>query len=122
MRPAAYICSTVTTHIEVVQYATDRGPLPAVVRKFNIMGGANLPPKTLVTPKGVLTPISADDLGWLATQPEFLRLKKAGFVEIITSKSEDDLDAAVAGMEPKDRCAPKTPADFAKPPAVSVAA
>ena len=122
MRPAAYICSTATAHLEIVQYRTDAGPLPKVVRKVNLLGGANLPPKTLVTPKGVLTPVSADDLDFLIGNAEFQRLKRAGFVEIIRGKSEDDLDAAVSGMEPKDRSAPKTPKDFEKPPAVSVAA
>lgn len=122
MRPAAYICSTVTSHIEVVEYETNAGPLPKVKRKVNIMGGANLPPKTLVTPKGVVTPVSAEDLDFLVSNREFQRLQKKGFMEIIRGKSEDDLNAAVAGMEPKDRCAPATEKDFVKAPAVRIAA
>lgn len=122
MRPAAYICSTVTSHIEIVKYDTTQGPLPKVVRKVNIMGGANLPPKTLVTPKGVLTPVSAEDLEFLVASVEFQRQQKAGYMTIIRGKSEDDLEAAVSGMQAKDGCAPKTPKDFEKPPVQGIAA
>lgn len=122
MRPAAYICSTVTSHIEIVEYDTTQGPLPKVVRKVNIMGGANLPPKTLVTPKGVLTPVSAEDLAFLMQSKEFARQLKAGFMTVINGKSEDDLEAAVAGMQAKDGSAPKVSKDFEKPPVQGIAA
>ena len=122
MRPAAFICSTATASLEIVQYDSNSGPVPRVVRKVNLLGGANLPPKTLVTPRGVLTPVSAEDLGFLVSNTEFQRLKKAGFVEIVSGKTEEDVDAALAGMQSKDRCAPATPKDFEKPPAVSAAA
>lgn len=122
MRAAAYICSTVTTPIEIVEYRTDLGPLPKVVRKVNLLGGANLPPKTLVTPAGVLTPVSAEDLAFLVANKEFQRLQRDGYMTITRGKSEDDLEAAVAGMQPKDGCAPKTPKDFEKPPVQGIAA
>lgn len=119
---AAYILSTATARLEIVEYDTNSGPLPKVRRKVNLLGGANLPAKTLVTPRGVVTPVSAEDLEFLVGNVEFQRLKKQGFVEIIRGKGEDDLDAALAGMEAKDRSAPKTAKDFEKPPTASVAA
>lgn len=119
---AAYICSTVTAHLEIVEYDTNSGPVPRVKHKVNLLGGANLPPKTLVTPAGVVTPVSAEDLDFLVANREFQRLQREGFVTIMRGKSEDDLTAAISGMTPKDRSAPATPRDFEKPPAVSAAA
>ncbi len=123
MRAAAYICSTATACLRFVEYDKSHpgeARPPRELRSVAIMGGANLPPKTLVTPKGVLTPVSADELSFLVANDSFNKGVKRGFLTII--RGESDMDAALSGMESKDRSAPKTPADYTKPPTVGAVA
>lgn len=108
-----YIVSTATTSINFSDYHAESlkpGQLPTVRRSFMVLGGANLPDKTLRTPKGVVTPVSHDDLAFLVGDANFCKMVKDGFMQIVTD--ERDMPSAVRDMTAKDRCAPKTPEDY----------
>lgn len=70
--------------------------------------------KTLDTPKGVMTRVTADQLSLLHHSGSFLRHKKAGYLTIEKAKVEPDKVAK--DMTPKDKSAQLEKADFKKPP------
>lgn len=118
---AAYIASTHTTPIAYVGYEDGpEGGVPHVARKVIIQGGANVPNKVLVTPKGTITPVDAEELDFLKTNKDFLKHQKAGFVQILIR--DPGAEKAARDMAPKDRSAPYTAGDFAKAPTSGVPA
>lgn len=88
--------------------------LPQIRRSVRIEGGANVPNKHMVTPKGVLTRVSDDDLAFLMSNAKFQEVMKAGFMLVIAD--DRDMDKVVGDMAAKDGCAPKTEADFVGKP------
>lgn len=114
MEKKNFVFSTLTTPVSFVEYGPKReGSFPEVVRRVTIMGGANVPAKTLITPKGVVTAVSDEEAGFLATNKQFAGMSAKGFV--VLARNKDDLDRALLDMTPKDGCAPKVPEDFRKP-------
>lgn len=108
-----YIASTATGPIAFVRYAEQNDPnqIAIELHRVVIKGGANLADKNLFTPRGVVTAITDKDWEMLCTDRKFAEMVEAGFMTIL--RDESDKDAAIAGLEPKDRSAPKTEADFA---------
>lgn len=84
--------------------------LPQVRRSVRIEGGANCPNKFMVTPNGVLTRVSDDDLAFLMSNAKFQEVMKAGFMSVIAD--DRDMEKAVRDMAKKDGCAPKVESDF----------
>lgn len=79
-----------------------------VLRKtIHILGGANCPNEVLVTPKGVVSLITDDDLAYLEKHHYFKKKVKWGHFTV-ENKSEDP-DKVAADMKPKDGYAPLTP-------------
>lgn len=116
-----YVYSTVTGPVCIAQYsAPPPGSLPEIMRSVTIKGGANLPNRHGDTPTATETAVTDDELAFLMGQPMFLKHVKDGF--FVVRPSEAKLDFIAADMTPKDRCAPKTDADFEKPPVVAKAA
>jgi len=86
--------------------------MPIEKQRVTIYGGANVPNKQLVTPRGVVTEVSDEELDFLMKNDGFLQHMKAGFITV--EKRKVDVDKVVANMEPKDKSAPLTSKDFAK--------
>lgn len=87
-----------------------RGP------SITIKGGANVVSKNLITPRGICTPVTAEDLKLLEENKVFQRHVKRGFITVEKSKAK--ADTVAKNMTAKDESAPKTPSDFSKPPVV----
>jgi len=114
MEKKNYVFSTLTTAVSFVQYGPKRqGRFPETIRRVTILGGANVPAKTLVTPRGVVTAVSDDEAVFLSTNAKFAGMVKRGF--LVLARNKDDLDRALLDMVPKDGCAPKVAEDFKKP-------
>jgi len=94
--------------------------VPKIASSVTIQGGANLPSKQLVTPKGVLTTITDEQYDRLQQNKAFQRHLKANHLKVETQ--EYAADDVAKDMEPKDGSAPMTPADYEddglKPPTV----
>jgi hypothetical protein len=108
----AYIVSTVTSDIRIVEYASQlrQNDVPVIKRGFTIKGGANrAAPKTLLTQDGVLTPVSALDLSWLMQNGEFQRQVREGWMTLITD--DRDVNRALRDLQAKDGCAPLVDGD-----------
>lgn len=108
-----YVYSTHSTDLEYVEYSkpADANVLPTVVRRVRIKGGAGVADKRLVTPGGVVTEVSDEDLAFLHTNAEFLKHMKAGFVTVEGTRF--DPDHVGADMRHGDGSQPLTPESFA---------
>ena len=107
-----YIFSTNTNDIEIIQYAIPENPRQEAIplRRFTIKGGANLTNKNFITPRGVATRCTSEELEWLLKQRAFQQGVGEGFFSC--SNSEHDLERTVSDMQAADKSAPLTPKDY----------
>jgi hypothetical protein len=82
-------------------------------RGVQIKGGANVANKYVMTPKGVRTEVTDEELALLEKDEVFKLHKKNGFITIEKDKKRN-ADTVAADMNPKDGSAPKTPAELEK--------
>lgn len=106
-----YIYSTLTSGMTYVTYAQGGADLPIVEHRVNIAGGANVANKHLLTPRGVVTEVSDEDMGHLENNKLFQLHKRNGFI-LVDSVSVDPEIKVAADMEQKDDSAPITPEDY----------
>lgn len=108
-----YVYSTATGGIDYVQYkpSSIHAASHQVLRKVSIAGGANLAPVQgrLVTPKGVATHVSDEELKFLMNDETFKRHMAAGFMYVDEKKMDADKVVRDKGMNPQDGSAPITP-------------
>ena len=106
----SHVYSTATSTIVVCKYSEFRpGMIPQVLARVAIKGGANLPighrsSNELWTPKGIATPITAEQYDILVSDDLFLSMLKDGFMSF--GNAADDAEAAAKHMKAKDRSAP----------------
>ena len=86
------------------------GGIPSPKRSITINGGANLADKSLVTPYGVVTKISSEDLALLENNRHFQQHVDAGF--IMYSKNKEDPNKVASDMVGRDKSAPLVPQDY----------
>ncbi len=106
-----YVYSTLTNGNEYAEYEPGGADIPVLKKKVEIKGGANVAnKKSLITPLGVATRVSDEDLEFLKNHPEFQRHMKAGYISI--GKTNADPEKFASNMKGPDESAPLTPADF----------
>lgn len=116
-----YVYSTATCPISYVKYK----PTPKqegseraskghnqILKKVTINGGHGINNKYMITPKGVVTQVSDEDMEFLLQDKNFLRHQKAGFMSFDKKKIEPEKKAA--NMAEKDGSSPLTQHDFEK--------
>lgn len=99
-----YIYSTLTADQLYTNYQSSTNGVPLATAKILIRGGANLMSKALVTPRGVVTEVTAEELAELKRNPMFDLHMKNGFIQI--SEAKMDVEAAVSDMVGRDQSAP----------------
>jgi hypothetical protein len=106
-----YVYCTGSAGIDFAVYtpnnANDPHRLPVVEKKIRIKGGANIATKNLVTPLGVRTEVSDEDMDILLQDFCFKRIVEAGFITY--EKKKIDPDSVAKRMEARDKSAPITP-------------
>jgi hypothetical protein len=116
----AYVYSTLATSVACAQYrpydrpgANGKQPMrpPVLLRKVEIRGGTGVADKRLITPFGVGTQVSDDDLAFLMAHPKFQKWLEGGFMRVVQRKTDPEVVAA--DMSRDDPSAPLTPGDFA---------
>jgi hypothetical protein len=108
-----YVFSTATTPVSFVEYSPHvANRVPTVKRKVIIKGGANRPTKHLLTPRGIATEVSAEDMDFLSKDVKFQKMVKEGFMTF--ASDEREIDRVVSDMKAKDNSAPGVAADFVK--------
>ena len=117
-----YIFSTSTANQKYPIYRDTGDKGLSVIKSYVLIhGGANLPSKVLVTPKGVMTSITDDEWDRLQKSSSFQKHRKRGFLTV--EDAPTDADEVAGDMESRDKSAPMTRADFEdigiKPPETS---
>lgn len=107
-----YVFSTLTAGQDYTLYEVNPSGVNMVKAVVSIKGGANLPDKHLITPLGVVTEVTDDELAILNRIDDFKRHKELGFITV--QERKDDVEAVVADMEQRDESAPLTPNDYAE--------
>ena len=125
----AYIVSKASQDIEYCDWMKGRNGLNQKKKSVIIKGGANvLNKKTMDTPNGVVTEVSAEDLKFLEACPAFKRHADRGFMFVCKSKADaekkaEKTDKDENGEKKKDGSAQLTKEDFEKrgqkPPVVN---
>lgn len=105
-----YVYSTATAGTEYAFYRSGGAELPVFDGSVKIAGGANVTNKNFITPLGVVTKVTDEELARLKEHPEFIRHMNAGFVSFRDDKV--DVEVAAADMASRDPSAPLVDADF----------
>lgn len=115
-----YVFSTIANDQKYQNYSLGaEGQMPIPTSFVYIKGGAGVANDRLVTPLGVVTEISDDDLVELEKNGIFRLHRDAGFL-IVRPRSADP-EKVAGDMADNDKSAPLTPADFADaPPSVGL--
>lgn len=111
----AYIYSTLSNDQQFTVWNTDEDGkrLPIIQRQILINGKANIAnKKTLITPKGIITKVTEEELGQLQRVSAFCSHVKDGFISIEHDKKE--VEEVVKNMKGKDKSAQPTAADYEK--------
>ena len=106
-----YVFSTLTNSVTYTEYVKRKGnDLPKRGRSVTIQGGAGLTTRHLLTPRGVATEITGEDLSLLESNKVFQRHVANGFLSV--SESKPDPDRAVKDHMERDGAAPLTDAEI----------
>ena len=113
-----YVYSTLTNdQIYTLWNCDPQAQKPNVaLKKVQIKGGHGRMGKNLVTPLGIVTEVTDEELEALNKISSFRKHVEKGFLKV--DKKNVDPEKAASTMEGKDESAQKTPADFVNPPKV----
>jgi len=97
---ALYVYCTLTSDQRYTNWRKGENDIPSEIGSVFIKGGAGVANDRLVTPRGVVTAITADDLKLLEANDDFKLHKKNGFVEVSQSLADaDEVAAEMAGFD-----------------------
>lgn len=105
-----HVYSTLSAPVRYTVYQKSGNDIPRAERSVLIKGGANVADKNFITPRGVVTTISVEELALLEQDKLFQLHVKNGY--LVVDKSLVDVDKVVADMEGRDESAPLVPEDF----------
>ncbi|MCG1038789.1 hypothetical protein KQH49_06780 [Mycetohabitans sp. B5] len=107
-----YVYSTATCDTAYGVWINSGNDLPIRTRAIVIKGGAGVANKNLITPRGVVTQVTDEDLALLEKDEAFQRHVKRGFIHVERSKT--DPEKVAADMTGRDQASPLVPQDFAE--------
>lgn len=99
-----YIYSTLTSDQIYTNYKASPNGVPQATSKIFVKGGANLMTKHMVTPRGVVTEVTAEELAELRNNEVFKLHQANGFIQV--SEAKTDVEKAVSDMVGRDQSAP----------------
>ena len=105
-----YVYSTLTANQLYTSWKQGANDMPNIEKQVLIKGGAGLANKNFITPLGVATSVTDNELDCLNENTEFLLHKKNGF--IVVQKKKVDVEVAVSDMQTRDKSSPIVPQDF----------
>lgn len=106
--------STMTGAVTYTDWKLTPGGLSVAGMQVTIRGGANVADRrTIITPRGVGTSVTDEELAFLKNDPTFQMHEKNGFITIDSAKDIRDADLAASNMEGRDDSAPDVEQDFA---------
>ena len=108
--PKLYVYSTLASDVAYTNHAKGGGDMPIELPPVFIRGGAGVANDRFITPRGVVTEVTEEQVEYLRQNEVFKLHEKNGFVEVSESKVDPDLVAA--DMTGRDNSAPLVPQDF----------
>lgn len=115
---SVYIYSTLSNDQAYTVHERSASGAAIATHVVHIKGKANVADRrTLVTPRGAVTVVTAEQAALLGKCDMFKRHVDRGFVTVSTSRG--DADSVAADLAGRDKSAQATPADFAKAPVVN---
>ena len=105
-----FIYSTLSTDQQYRGYTKGGGDMPIVSTKVFIAGKANIMNKNIITPRGMVTEVTEEELKVLEADEVFKIHVKGGFISV--DKKQVDAEKAAENMSAKDKSAPITPDDY----------
>lgn len=108
-----YVYSTLSNDQRYVSYRADVNGVPQAESSIFIAGGANLMNKHFITPLGVATKVTAEQLAELKRNELFKLHEANGFITYSEKKEDPEQMAAV--MTGRDQSAPIVDADEEAP-------
>jgi hypothetical protein len=106
-----YIYSTLTSSQRYQTYTKRENGIPSADRpSILIQGGTNVADKNFVTPQGVVTKVTDEQLKELKQNEMFKTHLKNGFIKI--EEKAGDTEKVVADLTARSDDAPLTPGDF----------
>lgn len=107
----AFIYSTLSCPQRYTKFVPGaEGGIPREEGSVLIHGGANVADRAIITPRGVVTEVSDEELALLKENKLFNTHCENGFITIETKKV--DVEKVTPDMEARDGSAPLTPGDF----------
>ena len=110
MSKTFYVYSTLAADTEYVTYREGGGDMPVPESSVVIKGGAGVANDRFVTPRGVVTSVTEEQLQKLQQNKVFQLHEKNGYVQY--SEAIVDPDKAAADMTGRDESAPVVPQDL----------
>jgi hypothetical protein len=108
-----YVFSTLSTPMYYTKHENGTSGEPVEICRIFINGGANIADRrTLITPRGVVTEVSDQDLEVLKANKVFQMHMLNKFITI--ERHKEDANKVAKDMEPEDKSAPLTPAKVKK--------
>lgn len=105
-----FIYSTLTADNKYSGYQKGGGDIPSVTWEVLVKGGTGVANNRLITPQGVVTEVTDEELARLKENVIFNRHVENGFI-VISDKREDP-EKVAADMTGRDPSAPLVDADF----------
>lgn len=105
-----YVYSTLANDNRFAVYVQGGADLPRIERTILIKGGAGVADSRLVTPRGVVTTVTDDEVAALLDSPVFKRHLDRGFITV--SDAKEDPESVAADMTSRDASAPVVPEDY----------
>lgn len=109
MSKKLFIFCTLASDVAYTNHEQGGGDLPVALPSVVIKGGAGVANDRIVTPRGVATTVTEEQVEYLRANPVFQLHEKNGFVMV--SESYADPDTVAADMTGRDNSAPVVPQD-----------
>lgn len=109
-----YIYSTLTCDQAYTIYSEGANGLKVPQGNIIIKGGTGIANDRLITPLGVVTSVSEDNLKLLQENPIFQQHEANGFISIQKDGKAQDPEKVAGEMNTDNKDAPVTPSDYEK--------
>ena len=104
-----YVFSTLASDVAYTNHEQGGADMPIDLPPVVVKGGAGVMNDRLVTPRGVATAVTEEQVEYLRANPVFKLHEKNGFVMV--SETNGDPDKVAADMTGRDISAPVVPQD-----------
>lgn len=104
-----YVYSTLTCDNEYADWIK-AGDQQSILRTVKVNGGHGVMNKNFMTPLGVVTEVSDEDMDFLMKNTHFQLHMENGFIKVDKKKQEPEKIAA--DMKRRDKSAPIVPSDY----------